>query len=237
MTRGQTQDKTDAQLFQVVTNGINTMPSYAPQLSREDRWKVILHVRSLQATASHDIEVSAPCASSSAAVERRRLIALAVLGAIIAAAGAVLAPDRMWASWLLVSYYALGLGLAGLCFVAIHYTTGASWSVAVRRVAEALAGTLPFASVLLAVVLVARPQLYSWTTERPRFGGRQRAGVQAVLAVPAILSGAGRGLRGHLDRVRDRDPLVLAPAGRRRRSSMDARERPPVGRRSSSSSA
>jgi mono/diheme cytochrome c family protein len=45
LRRGQTQDKTDAQLFQVVTNGINTMPSYASQLSREDRWKVILRVR------------------------------------------------------------------------------------------------------------------------------------------------------------------------------------------------
>jgi mono/diheme cytochrome c family protein len=48
LTRGQTQSKTDEQLFQVVTNGINTMPSYALQLSREDRWKVILHVRSLR---------------------------------------------------------------------------------------------------------------------------------------------------------------------------------------------
>jgi len=48
LRRGQTQDKTDAQLFQVVTNGINTMPSYASQLSRDDRWKVILHVRSFR---------------------------------------------------------------------------------------------------------------------------------------------------------------------------------------------
>jgi mono/diheme cytochrome c family protein len=38
LTRGQTQRKTDEQLFQVVTRGINTMPSYALQLSRDDRW-------------------------------------------------------------------------------------------------------------------------------------------------------------------------------------------------------
>jgi hypothetical protein len=95
--------------------------------------------------------------------ERLTLTTLAVLGAMDVAAGAVLAPDRMWASLLLVSYYALGLGLSALCFVAIHYTTGASWSVAVRRVAEALAGTLPFASLLLVAVLIARPQLYPWT--------------------------------------------------------------------------
>jgi cytochrome c5 len=48
LTRGQTQSKTDAQLFDVVTNGINTMPSYALQLSRDDRWKAILQVRSFR---------------------------------------------------------------------------------------------------------------------------------------------------------------------------------------------
>jgi hypothetical protein len=94
---------------------------------------------------------------------RQALIGLAVIGAVVAGAGAVMTPDRMWASWLLVAYYALGLGLAGLCFVAILYTSGATWSGAIRRVPEALAGTLPFAAALLAVVFVARPQLYPWT--------------------------------------------------------------------------
>ena len=48
LTRNITQDKTDRQLFDVVSNGVNTMPGYAPQLSHEDRWKVILHVRSFR---------------------------------------------------------------------------------------------------------------------------------------------------------------------------------------------
>ena len=95
-------------------------------------------------------------------VERLTLIALAIVGAVTAVAGATAAPDRLWASLLLVSYYAVGIGLAGLCFVAIHYTTGASWSVAVRRVAEALSGTLLLGIVLLAIVFGASPQLYPW---------------------------------------------------------------------------
>jgi hypothetical protein len=77
--------------------------------------------------------------------------------------------NLLWAGVLLVSYYFVGLGLAGLCFLAIHYTTGAKWSVAVRPAAEALASTLPIALALLGVVLVARPQLYEWT--RAGFGG------------------------------------------------------------------
>src|SRR6185503_18606424 len=121
LTRGQTQRKTDGQFFQILTNGQNTMPSYATQLSREDRWKAILFVRTLQ-------RASPPAASSAPALgaaERRALQMLAAAGIVIAAAGAVISPDRMWAAWLLVSFYAIGLGLAGVCFIAIQYTTGA----------------------------------------------------------------------------------------------------------------
>jgi mono/diheme cytochrome c family protein len=48
LMRGQTQGKSDAELFGVVTKGVLTMPPYASQLSYEDRWKVILYVRSFR---------------------------------------------------------------------------------------------------------------------------------------------------------------------------------------------
>lgn len=51
LARSQTQNKTDAELWEVVTDGIRTMPGYGPQLSHEDRWKVILHVRSFRQPA------------------------------------------------------------------------------------------------------------------------------------------------------------------------------------------
>jgi len=38
----------DGQIFHILTYGQKNMPSYAGQLSREDRWKVILYVRSLE---------------------------------------------------------------------------------------------------------------------------------------------------------------------------------------------
>jgi hypothetical protein len=97
-----------------------------------------------------------------AGVERLVLIALAVMGAVTIAAGQALATDRLWPSVLLVGYGILGVGLAGLCFVAIHYTTGASWSVAVRRVAEAVS-TMVFVGIgLLALAFLAERQLYPW---------------------------------------------------------------------------
>ena len=42
----------DGQLFHILTYGQNNMASYASQISREDRWRVILYVRSLQSLAT-----------------------------------------------------------------------------------------------------------------------------------------------------------------------------------------
>lgn len=51
----------DGQIFHIVTYGQKNMASYAAQISREDRWKVILYVRSLQKQAAE----SAKSASTS----------------------------------------------------------------------------------------------------------------------------------------------------------------------------
>ncbi len=42
----------DGQMFHILTYGQKNMPSYASQVSREDRWKAILHIRSLQRQAA-----------------------------------------------------------------------------------------------------------------------------------------------------------------------------------------
>ncbi len=51
----------DGQLFHVLTYGQGNMPSYASQLTRDDRWRVIVYVRSLQPRAA------APAAPAAAA--------------------------------------------------------------------------------------------------------------------------------------------------------------------------
>jgi mono/diheme cytochrome c family protein len=38
----------DEHLYQVITNGLGTMPAYAGMIPTEDRWKVIAYVRALQ---------------------------------------------------------------------------------------------------------------------------------------------------------------------------------------------
>ncbi len=38
----------DGQMFHALTHGVRNMPSYAAQISPDDRWKVILHLREMQ---------------------------------------------------------------------------------------------------------------------------------------------------------------------------------------------
>jgi mono/diheme cytochrome c family protein len=38
----------DGSIYHVITEGQNAMPSYAPQISREDRWAIIQYIRILQ---------------------------------------------------------------------------------------------------------------------------------------------------------------------------------------------
>ena len=49
----------DGQIFHIVTYGQKNMASYAAQISREDRWRVILYVRSLQKQAAEAAKQSA----------------------------------------------------------------------------------------------------------------------------------------------------------------------------------
>jgi len=93
----------------------------------------------------------------------RALRTLAAIGALTFGAGLVFAPERVWPNLLLVSYFALGLSLAGLVFVALQYIAGAGWSTALRRIPEAMATLLPAGGVGLVLVFLLRPSLYSWT--------------------------------------------------------------------------
>ena len=95
----------------------------------------------------------------------RLLTVLLATGAATLLAGSFLAPERTAANLLLASYYVLGLGLAGVLLIAIEYVTGAGWSVAFRRVPEAMAKTLPAGAILFLIVLAFSHRLYPWFEE------------------------------------------------------------------------
>jgi hypothetical protein len=74
-------------------------------------------------------------------------------------------PDRVWPNVLLVSFYVLSLGLAGIAFVALQYVSGAGWSVGIRRVPEAMIGGILLGAVGLGLVFLVKPSLYPWIGE------------------------------------------------------------------------
>jgi hypothetical protein len=94
----------------------------------------------------------------------RLLQVLVALGALVFAAGLVLAPERIWPSLLLVSYFVLCLGLGGVVFIAFHYITGATWGIAVRRVPEAMSTLIPVGAIGLLAVFIFHPSIYPWTS-------------------------------------------------------------------------
>ena len=73
-------------------------------------------------------------------------------------------PTRAYAAWLHNYCVFLFLGLAGTFFSAIHYITGATWSVAVRRIADAFSSYVPISLLLFVVVAIGIPHLYIWSS-------------------------------------------------------------------------
>ncbi|MBM2846526.1 MAG: hypothetical protein HW407_1838, partial [Bacteroidetes bacterium] len=74
---------------------------------------------------------------------RLNLLLIACGGALVAALGVFLSPERTWPNLLLASYYLLSLGLAGVVFIALQYVSNAGWAVGIRRVPEAITQVLP----------------------------------------------------------------------------------------------
>jgi hypothetical protein len=77
--------------------------------------------------------------------------------------GVVLAPGEAAPALLIASQYVLGLALGGLAFVAFSYVTKAGWSVAIRRIPECFASTLPLGILLTLGALLLFPWLYEWS--------------------------------------------------------------------------
>ncbi len=95
--------------------------------------------------------------------ERRALYGLLFIGAIGAAAGLFFSPQLFWPSLLQNSFFYLSLALGALVFVAIQFLANAGWSVALRRVPEAMMGYLPVGAIAMLTVFFGRHVLYEWT--------------------------------------------------------------------------
>jgi len=70
---------------------------------------------------------------------------------------------QLYFSWLVAFLFCLTLALGALFFVLVHFATKAGWGVAVRRLAENVAGAIPVLALLFVPVLLGLHELYHWS--------------------------------------------------------------------------
>ncbi|MGB5075153.1 MAG: hypothetical protein WBQ23_13540 [Bacteroidota bacterium] len=97
--------------------------------------------------------------------QKRGLTILAMTGLLAFIAGLFLAPEHAWSGLLVTGWYVLGLGVAGLCFLAFTAVTNAGWSAAIKRVPEAMTAVLPFGIVFVLLFSFGVHSVYEWSHE------------------------------------------------------------------------
>lgn len=88
---------------------------------------------------------------------------LAVVGLVGSAIGFVVDRPQFYHSYLTGYVFVLTIALGALFFVMLQHVTRAGWSVAVRRLAEVAAWTLPLFAVLFIPILAGMGELFHWT--------------------------------------------------------------------------
>jgi hypothetical protein len=78
-------------------------------------------------------------------------------------AGLFLAPERVWAGYLVGFHLLTGLALAGPLFLALLYVSGARWAAALGAVPRAMAAALPAAAAAGLVLLFGVHSLFEWS--------------------------------------------------------------------------
>lgn len=73
---------------------------------------------------------------------------------------------RFWANMLVNGYFYMGIGLLATFFMALQYAAEVAWSVAVKRVYEAVSSYLPVGAIIMFLIILAGQlhvhHLYHW---------------------------------------------------------------------------
>lgn len=89
---------------------------------------------------------------------------LFAIGTASAIFGFIYNPLRTWANFLICNYYFISIAIGASFFLAIQSITQSGWSAMFKRVGEAISAYLPFAAILILVlVLFGNHSIYKWT--------------------------------------------------------------------------
>lgn len=67
-----------------------------------------------------------------------------------------------WSAYLIGAFLTLGLGVFGVAWLAILYLAGATWSVTMRRIPEAMTAWLLPAAITTMALIAGAPKIYEW---------------------------------------------------------------------------
>ena len=88
--------------------------------------------------------------------------ALMGIGIIAIAIGFVSDPQRGWVNLLVNNFYFLSLAIGASFFLALQYITQAGWSSAFKRIPESMSAYIPFAAVIMILLLFGMNSIYTW---------------------------------------------------------------------------
>jgi len=93
-------------------------------------------------------------------------IALMIIGVISIATSFMTHNHQAWANLLMSNFYFLAIALGATFFVAVNYAANSGWMIAVKRVPEAMGSYLPFAGIIMFIILIfGGHHLYHWMHE------------------------------------------------------------------------
>ena len=95
-----------------------------------------------------------------ATAPRNVACALVLAGAVAAAAGVAVDPQRTWPALLVNGFYMIAVAAAGMVFISLQYLSGAAWCAGIRRIPEAMMSALPVSAVLMLGLFFGRDWIY-----------------------------------------------------------------------------
>lgn len=99
--------------------------------------------------------------------ERGRMIPIAVgvaiVGLLASVAAMLIDRQQFYHAWLVAFVYWFTLAAGGLFFTMLHHLVGATWSVVLRRLSEAVMSVLPFLIIAFLPIVFGLHDLYHWS--------------------------------------------------------------------------
>lgn len=115
-------------------------------------------------------------------------LVIGLVGLAVSLAGAFIDPEQFWRSYLLAYLFWLEISLGCLAVLMLHHLVGGRWGLAIRRLLEAGAMTLPLLALLFVPLLFGLQTLYIWTNPEALSHSELLQHKSAYLNIPFFLS-------------------------------------------------